>query len=236
MTAQEFVQAVLLRATRKTTTLLTSSAKYAQILALGNYWTRRFANERGIDWNSLYNPAFSIGTVTATDAFDLDTSSVRKISERQGDVVRIMWTDGVGYTDYDIIPHDKLKDTFWGQNKDSISGFYCTRMGGQLVFNHTFESTDDQFGGDIQVPCYIFTDELVNTTDEIQVDDPDWLVTICAADFVRGDVTRRDQYPILLAEANDIMTRMKEDNSAQIDTVDTPWSPLSGVGTDNAWS
>jgi len=234
MNVSDFVQAVLLRATRKTTTLLTSSAKYAQILALGNYWQRRWANERGIDWHSLYNPLLSIGKVTATDSFDLDTS-IRKLSEREGDVVRIMHSDGVGYTDYDIIPHNKLKDTFWGQDKESPNGFYCTRMGDQLVFNHEFVSTDSQFGGDIQVPCYVYTDELVNPTDEVQVDDPDWLVAMCAADFVRGDVTRRDQYPILLAEANDIMTRMKEDEANQIDTVDTPWSPLSGMGSDSAF-
>jgi len=147
-----------------------------------------------------------------------------------------MWSDGVGYTDYDMIPANKLKDTFWGQTKDSPNGFYCTQMGGQLVFNHTFMSTDPQFGGDIQVPCYVFTDELVNPTDEIQVNDPDWLVAMCAADYCRNDITRTNQYPILLAEANDIMTRMKEDEAQQIDTVDVHWTPMSGIGTDSAWS
>jgi len=235
MNVEDFIQAVYLRATRKTTTLLATSTKYAQILALGNYWQRRWSNERGVDWSSLYNPALSIGAVTATDSYDLD-SSIRKLSEREGDVVRIMWSDGTGITDYDIIPHNKLKDTFWGQTKQSPNGFYCTQMGTQLVFNHEFLSTDKQYGGDIQVPCYVHVDTLVNPTDEIQVDDPDWLVATCSADFVRNDITRQQQYPVLLAEANDIMTRMKEDEAMQVDSVDTPWSPLSGIGSNSAWS
>jgi hypothetical protein len=235
MTASELVQATYLRTARKTTTLLTTSAKYAQILALGNYWQRRWAQERGTDWHSLYNPALSIGKVTATDSFDLD-SSIRKLSEREGDVVRILWSDGVGYTDYDIIQRDKLKDTYWGQTKNSPNGFYCTQMGDQLVFNDTFASTDKQFGGDIRVPAYVFTDTLVNPTDEVQVDDPDWLVAMVSADYCRSTITLRDQYPILLAEANDIMTRMREDNVGQVDNVDMPWTPLSGIGADSAWS
>lgn len=236
MTVTDAIAGVYLRATRKATTLATSSAKYAQILALLNYWQRRWASERGVDWNSLYNPTFSIGTVTATDAFDLDTSSIRKISGRLGDPVRIVWTDDQTFTDYDIVPADKLKDYYAIADKSDSSYFVCAHIGAQIVFSHKFASTNDQFGGDIQVPCYVFTDSLVNATDEIQVDDPDWLVAMCAADYVRNDVTRRALYPQLLAEANEIMQRMKDDQEGQIVEIDRPWTPLSGIGTDSAWS
>lgn len=225
---------VYLRSTGKTTTL-TSGTKFDKIVGLLNHFQRKWARESGIDWNSLYNPEFSLGTVTATDTFDIDNSTVRKLSDRQGDTVRIVWTDGVGYTDYDIVPHDTLKDYSYGVNKESPLGNYCAQIGIELIFNHTFTTSDPQYGGEIFVPCYVYPDAIVSTalSDEVQVDDPDWLVVACAAEYVRTDLTRQNQYSTLAQEANSIMARMKDDNGAQIDMVNTPWSPFTGGG--GAW-
>lgn len=226
-----------LKATGKTTTL-TSGTKFNKIIGLLNFYQRRWAREPGIDWNSLYNPAVSLGTVTATDTFDIDTSSIRKLSDREGDTVRIVWSDGVGYTDYDIVDHDALKDHYYGPNKENPRGWYCAQMGNQLVFNHTFISTDAQYGGEIFVPAYTFADAIVSTSmdDEVQVDDPDWLILRCAAEYVRTDLTRQNQFSNLLSEANEAMARMKADNDAQVNTVVKPWTPFSGLGNDSAWS
>lgn len=237
-TITEAVADVYLRSTGKTTTL-TSGTKYNRIIGLLNFYQRRWAREPGIDWNSLYNPAFSLGNVTATDTFDIDTSTIRKLSDRQGDSVRIVWSDGVGYTDYDIVDHDTLKDYSWGVNRESPKGFYCAQIGGELVFNHTFTSSDGQFGGEIFVPCYVFADAITSDnpdTDEIQVDDPDWLIVRASAEYVRNDITRQGQYPTLIAEANEIMGRMIDDNDGQIDPVDKPWTPFSGTTNGSAWS
>lgn len=238
MTITEFVADAYLKATGKTNTL-TTGTKYDRIVALGDYYQRRWAREPGVDWNSLYNPAFSLGTVTATDSYDLDSSTVRKLSDREGDFVRIVWSDGVGYTDYTIVNHDTLKDYSWGVNRESSKGFYCAKIAGQLVFNHTFTSDDSQYGGEIFVPCYVFPDEVTSSnpsSDEVQVDDPDWLVTRVAAEYTRNDITRRQRYPELLSEANEIMDRMKDDNDGQLSEVDKTWSPFSGIGSDSAWS
>ncbi len=236
MSITEAVSDVYLRATGKTTTLTTGS-KYDRIIALLDFYQRRWAREPGVDWNSLYNEAFSLGTVTATDTYDIDQSTVRKISDRQGDTVRIVWTDGVGYTDYDTVDEQTLKDYSYGVNKESPIAFVCAQVGGQLVFNHTFTSDDPQFGGEIFIPCYVFPDQITSTdTDnqEVQVDDPDWLVTRVAAEYVRNDIVRRQRYPELLSEANEMMGRMEDDNSAQIDVIDRPWTPLSGLNN-NVW-
>lgn len=236
MTITNAIADVYLLATGKTTTL-TTGTKYNRIVGLLDYFQRRWAREPGIDWNSLYDPAFSLGTVTATDTFDIDTSSIRKLSDREGDFVRIVWTDGTSYTDYTIVAHDKLKDYSYGVDKDSPLGFYCARMGNTLVFNHEFVSTDNEFGGEIFVPCYTFPEEITSSnpdTDEIQVDNPDWLIARAAAEYVRNDITRRARYPELLAEANEIMARMKDDNDGQIDEVNKPWTPFSGTSND-AW-
>lgn len=233
MTITELITAAYLRAVGKATPPSVGSAKYNRIVGLADFYQRRWAREPGIDWNSLYDPAFSLGTITATDSFDIDTSSVRKLSDREGDTVRIVHTDGEGYTDYDIVNADTLKDYSSGVDKQSPRGFYCAQIGGQLVFNHEFVSTDPQYGGEIFIPAYVFPDAITDDnpdTDEVQVDDPDWLVTRVAAEYVRNDTTRRSRSPELVLEANEIMSRMKDDNDAQIDLVNMPWTP--GINTD----
>lgn len=237
MTIREAVAATYLKATGKTTTL-TSGSKFSKIIGLLDLYQRRWAREPNVDWHSLYNEALSIGNVTASDTFDLDTSTIRKLSDREGDSVRIVWSDGESYTDYTIVPHDTLKDYYYGADKSSSTGNYCARIGNQLVFNHTFTSDDSQYGGEIFVPCYTFPDSITSTSldEDVQVDDPDWLVFRAAAEYVRTDLTRQGQYPNLLDEANEVMQRMIDDNSAQIDEVDTPWTPFSGIGNDSAWS
>jgi len=235
MTITEAVAESYLLATGKTTTL-SSGTKYTRIINLLDYFQRRWGRQNGIDWNSLYDPAFSLGTVTATDTFDLDTSTIRKLSDREGDSVRIVWDDGDNYTDYDIVSHDTLKDYSVGVDKESPTGFYCARIGNQLVFNHEFISTDNEFGGEIFVPCYKFPDEITSTnpgTEEVQVDDPTWLTTRVAAEYVRNDITRRARYPELKAEANEIMARMIDDQEGQVNTVSRPWTPFTGGNS--AW-
>lgn len=236
MNINDAVTSTYLKASGKSTA--PSTSKRAKIVGLLNFYQRRWANELGIDWSSLYDPAFSLGTVTATDSFDIDTSSIRKLSDREGDSVRIVHTDGVGYTDYDIVAHDTLKDYSYGVNKESPTGFYCARVGGQLVFNHEFTTDDAQYGGEIFVPCYIFPDEITDnnpTTDEVQVNDPDWLILRCAAEYVRTDITRQGQYSNLLQEANEAMERMKDDEDGQITEMDTPWVAPGGL-RDDTWS
>lgn len=236
MTISESISAVYLKSTGKATA--PSTSKRNKILGLLDFYQRRWARENGIDWNSLYDPAFSIGTITATDSFDLDTSSIRKLSDREGDTIRIAWTNGVGYTDYDIVDANTLKDYSFGVSKQSPLGSYAAQIGSQLVFNHTFTSSNPQYGGEIFVPVYTFPDPITNDnpdTDEVQVNDPDWLVLRCAADYVRTDLTRQGQYSNLLQEANEAMTRMKDDNEGQISLADRPWHPFSGIGED-PWS
>lgn len=234
MLISEAISAVYLKSTGKATS--PSTSKYNKIVGLLDFYQRRWAREPGVDWNSLYDPNFSLGNVTATDSFDIDTSSIRKLSDREGDTIRIIWSDGVGYTEYDIADADTLKDYYYGPNKESYIGFYCAQIGSQLVFNHTFTSDDPQFGGEIFVPSYTFPDPITADTDEVQVDDPDYLVLRCAAEYVRTDITRQGQYSNLLTEANDAMDRMKDDNDGQISLVNRPWSAPGGIGNGNAWS
>src|ERR1035437_4715626 len=117
MTATEAMQAIFLKATGKVASFVLTDTKGVKILGLMNFYSQRWASESGIDWISLYNPNLNIGTVTATDTFNLDLSTIRKLSQQEGDNVRIIWTGDTGtitnpvkFTDYELVPGDRLKD------------------------------------------------------------------------------------------------------------------------------
>jgi hypothetical protein len=228
MLVTEFVPRVFRKATGKIPTFTTGSTKWLKILDIANEYIDTWAREPGVDWASLASPDLSIGTVTNTNTFPLLTT-IRKISSREEDYVRIVHTDGVTYTDYTTVPVEKLKDYI-----DS-GGTYVTQVGGanktgvpsNLVFNHTFVSTDPQFGGSINVPAYLFAPHIAADTDDIPVDDPQWLVLVCAAEYIRTDVTRQLQYSNLVAEANAAMDRMRDDNDPQETLINRPWRPIA---------
>jgi len=163
-------------------------------------------------WNSLYDPGVDCGTISATDTFDLD-DTIRVVSTEPGDYVQIVRTDG-NTTSYQTVPADELKRY--------TSGNYCARVGSTLVFNNAFKTTDAEYGGTLKVPAYVYADHLVNATDEVPVDDPNWLVAMTAADWTQTDLTLAQNRNDFLAEANDLMVSMKRHNSAQVNSINTP--------------
>lgn len=217
MLVTEFVPRVYYKATGKAATFTTGQDKWLKILAIANTYIDVWQETPGIDWRSLYDRAFSSGKVTATDEFDLDTD-IRKVSLQEGDAIRILKTDGE-YSEYTSVPYDQLK-TF-------PDGNYCAFMGGKLVFNAAFTSASPEFGGTIQIPCYTYANYLVNDSDSVPVDIPNWLVFMTAAEYIRNDITRKADYPNLVAEAEEVMNRMKENNGAQNTDALTPWTPFA---------
>lgn len=221
MVVSDLIPAIYLRSNGKTAGFVTGSTKWIKLLGLANFYQRRWGREKGIDWNSLYNPALTVTTVTATDTFTLP-ATIRKLSDQDGDFVRIYWlSDATKFSDFELVEAARLKDY------TNRVGF-CAQIGSTLKFSKAFVSTDTTFGGTIKVPAYLFPATLALDTDVVQVNDPDWLVTICAAEQVRNDITRQNQYPNLIAEANEIMQRMRDDDGAQNTDVYKPWRPFSG--------
>ncbi len=210
MTTTELVAGILLKATGKATTVTQGDTKWNKVVGIANLLIGQWESEPGVDWDSLYDNAYSLGAVTATDTFAIDTDDVRKISQERGDYIRIVHTDG-NYTDYELVKGDRLKAY--------TEGNYCARIGDNLVFNNAFASTDPQYGGTIYVPKYGFATRLSDASSVVPVDDPNWLLVMGAAEYTRTDITRQNQYPNLVAEGNQLMIKMKENNSAQVDTV-----------------
>jgi hypothetical protein len=210
MTTSEFVAATILKATGEVSTAVSGDSEWEKVRGIGNFYIPQWAREPNVDWNSLYDPESEIGTVTADSTYELE-DDIYKLSDRAGDVVRIDHTDGVGFTTYQIVKADELKRYYEG-NKASSYGNVCAQVGRDLVFNHTFTSTDTQYSGTIKVPIYIEPDLLSGDSSTVPIDDPNWLVLMAAAEYVRNDITLQGQYGNLIAEANQAMQRMKDDN------------------------
>lgn len=211
MTRPEFLSAVYLRATGKPTAP-TSGRKYDQILALGTFYTRQWQDENDVDWDSLFDFFNVSGTVTATDEFTIP-ATVRKVSQQEGDVVRIVRTDG-DVTEYQLVAPDRLYENRYG--------YAVAKIGSQLKFASAFTATSREFGGTIVVPGYGFAVFPTDDSTAIPVDNADWLVVRVAAEFVRTDITRQNQYPNLLNEANQLMLKMRENNSGRSDEIYRP--------------
>jgi hypothetical protein len=165
-----------------------------------------WAAEPGVDWDELYDPAINLGIISATDTFDLD-DSINKLSLQGGDWVQITHTDGVTVTNYETIPANLLKKKVYGN--------YCAKIGRSLKFNKAFTSSDPEYGGTLTVPGYVYPTHLAKSNDKVPVPDPQWLVTISAAQYVQTDVTLAQNYPGLVNEANALMSAMKQANGSQ---------------------
>lgn len=210
MIVSDFVARTYLKATGKVSSLTSTDNDWIKILALGNSFKDDWAREPGVNWATRYSPAVSAGTVTATDTFNIP-ASLYTISSQEGDSIRIIHSDGTTYTDYDLVAPERLKHY--------STGNYVAQVGSTLKFNAAFKTTSPQFGGTIYVPGYTIPADMVNGSDTVPVDDPNWLCTIVAAEYVRTDITRQAQYPNLIAQANELMKKMIENNAPQVQTV-----------------
>lgn len=216
MIASDLVKAIYLTTNGKLPTFTSGSPKWLTILAIANNKIDTWQAEEDADWNSLYDPSFTIGTITATDTYDFDTDTVRQISDTSGDTIDITALDG-SIIKYQTVSGKALKTYPVGN--------YCAQIGGTLKFNKVFSNADKEFGGTINVPIYLYADHLVNDSDTVPVDDPQWLVLATAAEYVRNDLLKQNQYPNLVNEANDRMSAMKLANDEQVETVPRPWRP-----------
>lgn len=216
ITAAELVSLVNLKGKGKLPTFASGSPAWLKILAIANFYIDQWAREPSVDWYSLYDPAFAIGNITATDTYDLP-DELRNIDPQEGDSVRITLSS-TQWQDYDVIDASRLKEF--------NNGLYVAQIGRQIKFNRAFVSTDTAFGKALTVPGFTTPDPLVNDGDDVPVDDPNWLALISAAELIRTDLTRQNQYPNLIAEANQSMQRMKDDNEGQDSSIYRPWNPM----------
>lgn len=216
-------------ATGKNTALAVTDAKGAKILNLFNHYTSDWAKS---DWAAMRSTFTLTPTITATDTFSFSASTtLHHISQQEGDFVRIYHTDGVGETDYTIVPIDRLYDN--GPARNNAGGMRVAISGTSLVFPTAFLTTNPQYGGSIRVPGYLAPTTLAGGTDVIQVSDPLWLVQRSAAQYVLTDRTRVQLYDTLKGEADKLWAEMIGNEESQHETIYTAQlMPSSGGAFD----
>ncbi len=204
MTLQELIDAVMLKATGKANQITTANPKWQKILGIANMYQSAWQHEPGQHWNSLYDRAYSLGTVSTKDSYDLD-EEVDTVSTAKGDSVFVETTDGQRIK-YELVAYDDLQNYPVGR--------YCAVIGRQIVFNKSFSDKDVEYGGRVYAPVFKNVETLEGASDDIQVDNPTWLVFMCAAEYIRNDIVKQNQYGNLITEANNLMTDMIRRNRA----------------------
>lgn len=224
MTVLEALKDSYSQATGKASDLTISDTKGAKLMLILNRLTQRWGEE---DWRSM-RAIFSVAsTVSATNTFAIP-ATLHHTSKQEGDFVRIEHADGVGESDYSIVPIEQLYDD--GVKLGRTGPTRCAIVGSNLVFDGAFTADDDEFGGTIKIPGYSIPTTLSAGSDTIEVDDPYWLTTAAAAEFVFTDRTRVQLYDTLKARADERWYRMKLSNNSQIEAVYTGgWTPLAGT-------
>jgi hypothetical protein len=219
MTLATLVTRAYLLATGKATAPASTTNKYSKLVGLANVCQNQWENEPDVEWDSLYLTVTLAATITATDTFAL-SASIREISHREGDYIRVVHTD-LSETKYQLVKPNEMADY-------RASGIkVVSRVGSNLVFSSAFVSTDPEFGGSIKVPCYGFVSTLVNDSDVVQVDNPLWLAYMVAAEYCRTDVTLNYRTDDLVARANQVMEDMKQSQDSMITTPIRTWTPLA---------
>lgn len=219
MTLQELIDAVILKATGKATALTQTNAKWQKIRGIANYYQNAWLNEPGQSWNSRYERARQIGTISSNDEYSLD-DDIMEISTSKGDNVYVLTKDE-RKVEFQLVSYDDLKNY--------ATGNYCAKIGQSLVFNKQFAENDPCFGGKLFAPVYTSIEDLESPDDDVSVDDPYWLVTIVAAEYIRNDIVKQNQYGNLMAEANNLMTGMIQRNrGGQVRKIRGSWRNSGG--------
>lgn len=200
MTTDELVAAVILKATGQPEKPQWSDEEYQRVLGIANFYISAWQNEPNVDWSSLYDPSFVIGTSReGVRRYEVDRGEFNKFSGVQGDVVT------VGESAFTMIPADLIK------RYDGTDA--CAAIGDAIVFARDLQGSE--VGKQIKAPVYLRAEPLTHQRSRVPVDNPYWLVTVCAAEYSRSDILLQNQYPNLVNEANQLMSKMIENNSGQ---------------------
>lgn len=205
MNTRQLVSAVILKATGKVRNLPDTDKKYQKIVGIANMYIPVWQSEPNVDWQSLYEPSYFVGTLSTEQSYDIDTSEVAKVSNILGDTIKVRKDGQV--REYTTVPPEQA-GIYKGQD-------CCIIAGHKLVFIDTIRNDDPMLGGKIEIPVYLKASLLTGASSIIPVDNPMWLVTICAAEYARNDILLQNQHGNLIEEANQLMQKMIENNSAQ---------------------
>ena len=201
------------------------SAEYLAMLMIANDFKNNWALDANVHWDSLYEDLLTVGTIVAnTQAYPLP-NNVYYLS----DYVYILQSNGINTDRFQVV-HPEQQNNYndatgtiasdYGDPVCFLTGsFQLGASNLTLNFVEPFEQTSggttsysSDVGGTIQLGCYVLPADMVNPTDVVPINNPNWLVQILAAEMARNDPAKEDRYADLLQEANDIYAKMVKDN------------------------
>ena len=89
MNTTQLISAVILKATGKVRNLPETDKKYQKILGIANLYIQQWESEPNVDWQSLYDPAYTIDTLSTDQAYTIDMTKVAKVSDVLGDTIKV---------------------------------------------------------------------------------------------------------------------------------------------------
>jgi hypothetical protein len=175
------------------------SDKATVLLNIANRKIREWSSDPRNKWNSLFEIR-SVGTlVQATKTYSMPTDFYLS-----SDYALIVKTDTTE-VEYTIIKAQK-------RNVDNGQALYIHGLNPKTItFSQDLDTAID--GGELFVPGYYSPSPLVLATDNVPVDNPDWLVYIVAAELARNDPAKEDNFPTLQGMANEEYTKMSNANN-----------------------
>jgi hypothetical protein len=153
-----------------------------------------------IVWGRNIDPEYVISEANDTDlTYEVDWNEVQALPGGYYMPIR------VGEHNFELVPFNELySDRHAGKDVCAISA-------NGLTFNKVIPYT-----GEILFPCIVKGRHLTGHEKDVEtvtgVHNILWLQMASAAEYVRTDIVRGAQYPNVLAQANDVFSRMISDN------------------------
>lgn len=180
--------------------LAPGSSRYERMLAIANMAAMQWESEPDVLWGSLCQTV-NVGTARAAGDYELP-EDVRTVDVRQFVTIE---KDSQAWT-FPFISPQLLRQGCYG----------VAVFGWRLQFNGI---TEQMQGGAVKVPVVMRLEPMKRPGDKVMVDDPNWLVYMMAAEFVRNSRTKQNQYSNLIAMAQSAMEGMKSRNMHHLQEV-----------------
>lgn len=208
------------------------SAKRNLLTSLAIKFNRDWQTENGIEWDSLYS-VVSAGTVTATNQFTLATpiNFVSTDKQRENNKVRVLCADGVTYVEFMSV---KPSELYSNRYRNAVAHVASSGVD-SVKFSRAFTTSDQAYGGTIQVPAITKLGDLTTDASTVYIDNPEWLPWRMAAQYAYSYKSLRDMYPDLLDKANELMTGMIGRNISGNESTSTGvdyFATMGSVGLD----
>lgn len=194
-------------ATGKARTLLPTSTRFVKYLALANLIQRKLIKEPDVQWDWTYD-RISLGTITG-DRVSID-DTIYQIHTDEDDPVVIVLPGSTQLSYWQVVQPGELR-YYRYEN-------VCAKIGTELVFSKTFTTDNVEYGGEVIVPAHVTPDEFTSPADEVTIPNTEYLSTMMAAEYVRNTVTKQNQFSNLVADAANMLTSMKQNNTGSIKT------------------